>query len=697
MENDFEKFALEFLERKQKNLEYFKRFRPELYDYFHNLDLIDHELVLTPGEADVDLTFRGETVYRHIAKDYSIHEAEAFLERHSKDLPLKTYAPTMMKKLVGNRMAGSFLRDMLDASNLKEFEGYWRGNVFPSIIFLGCGLAYHIEYIIDHADIVDAVIFEPEKERFALTLFTVDWERVCRVFREKGHSISFCIAMNPSEENLRNVLFGKVQEMSPLYPNFCIYYNHLASVDLFKIAKDVEADLPVINAHWGGYDFEARAFRNVVHNVRSGCQFLGKNSKFDKRQPVVIVGSGPSIDKRFEDIRSTRDSIVLVSAGTGLRGLLANGLRPDYHVEAEADAIINRVLGDLNDEYGLAGITLILAINGNPGAIAHFDKTVFFLPALNYIPHFLGVSEHSIHHCNPTCTNSALAIFYSIGARRLFLFGTDYGFYDKGKNHSRYSIYGDSPSIIKDSSHYKDIAEMEKSRETFLIKSVTGDSIQTRTDYFSAKRAVEEFVIETQKDHDDMAIFNCSDGAEIEGVQWLGRSQYLSGVSPEAIDSGERPKASLDLRDLSVESFDNKLIILLREFQKLCRELQAVVNSDTVCSRAGLIIIASQIGAHLSRMGPHSGRESPLSIQGMTWQLLKGSVKRMLQVGLEHGLARKDDSELVAFAEEWQATFSAFLQRLPEHFEKVITVPDDPLSDPWVLGRLVESEPSFVR
>lgn len=695
MEKDFESFALEFLERKQRNLSYFKKFRPELYDYFHNLDVINHELVLTPEKDDVDLTYRGETVYRHIAKDYSTHEAQAFLERNSRGLPLKTYAPLMMKKLAGNRMASSYLRRILDASNLEKFEGYWRGDIFPSIIFLGCGLAYHIEYLADRAEIVDAVVFEPEKERFALTLFTVDWERICRIFRDKGHSISFCIAIKNTEENLRNVLFGKVQEMSPIYPNFCIYYNHLANVELFKVAKDVEADLPILNAHWGGYDFEARAFRNVIHNIHSGSNFLGNNSEFDTSQPVVIVGSGPSIDDRIEDIRSTRENIILVSAGTGLRGLLANGLRPDYHVEAEADAIINRVLGDLNEEYGLSGVTLLLSINGNPGAMEYFDETVFFLPALNYIPQFLGVNDHSIYHCSPTCTNSALAIFYAVGGRRFFLFGTDYGFYDKEKNHSKFSIYGESPSSIRAKSHYKKIAETEKSRETFSVKSVTGESILTRTDYFAAKRAVEEFVSEKERVNDGLAVHNCSDGAEIEGAEWLNRSQYLLAVQDEENETNPEYRAHLDVRALSVADFENSLTMLLHEFRKICHELQIVLDSNVVSSRDALIVIANQLRAHLNRMGPHSGRGSPLRIQGMTWQLLKGTVKRMLQAGLEHGLARQSDEELVKFGEEWRVTFSEFLTKLPEHFESVVKVPDQPISDPWVLARLVEAEPGF--
>lgn len=696
MENDFESFALQFLEKKQKNLNYFKTFRPELYDYFHNLDVIDHELVLTPGKDDVDLTYKGETIYRHIAKDYSRHEAEAFLERNSKGLPMKTYAPLMMRKLAGNRMASSYLRKILDASNLTEFEGYWRGDVFPSIIFLGCGLAYHIEYLAEHAEIVDAVVFEPEKERFALTLFTVDWEKICTTFRDKGHSISFCIAVNSSEHNLRNVLFGKVQEMSPIYPNFCIYYNHLANVELFRIAKDVEGDLPILNAHWGGYDFEARAFRNVVHNIRSGSCFLGSGSDFDRGRPVVIAGSGPSIDDRIEDIRASREHITLVSAGTGLRGLLANGLKPDYHVEAEADAIINRVLGDLNEEYGLSGITLLLSINGNPAAKEYFDETLFFLPALNYIPQFLGVSEHSIYHCSPTCTNSALAILYTIGARRFFLFGTDYGFYDKERNHSKFSIYGESPSSIKASSHYKKIADTEKARETFPVKSVTGDSILTRTDYYAAKRAVEEFVREKNKVDSALIVQNCSDGAEIEDVSWLKRSEYLDEVSRLSVGADSMFRPHLDMRSLSDADFENSLSMLLYEFRKICGELRTVLDGNVIFSRDALILVANQLRGHLNRMGPHSGRSSPLNIQGMTWQLLKGTVKRMLQAGLEHGLAKKDDEGLILFAEQWRVTFSDFLAELPDHFERVVRVPEKPLDDPWVLARLVEDEPGFT-
>lgn len=696
MSESDEDVAAPFIRRKQKNLAYFRKYRPEIFEYFASFDPRHCELVVTPGRDDVDLLDAGQSVYRHLAREYSDSEVQDFIRNNPPEKPIVSMEPPFLQAQEGSRFASHFVRESLAMSKVtpSTFKGYYRGNVLPSVVFLGCGLGYHIDSLTSRAEVIDAVVFEPDPERFALTLFTVDWEDICSRFRGKGRSISFCIATNPSEENVRRVLGAKVAEIVPLYPYLSWYYNHLANVELYRIAKDLEKDLPVVGTNWGNYDFELRGFRNVFHNLHLEGSYVKPYLLGESDTPVAIVGSGPSLDGRIEGLKTNRDKLIIMSAGTGLRALLSHGVRPDFHIELDADYMIYEMLSDIDEQFDLRGITLLCTVSVNPLVPQLFESYRFYFSSEYYVPAFLGLDSDAIPGCTPTCTNAALALAFGFGFRNLFLFGTDYGFQDKSYHHSRFSVYGQESKTDFASRFQRETASGTAARPKFETEGVNETTVITQGDYFTAKRAVETYLSDRASRGLTFSVRNCSDGALIKGADWLSESAFFEVLDNASIDGRDALISAVERCASKMPDFDTAQVFgaVVTEVSETARQFLSVLKNSRLSGRKDLIVVCNQIRDYLNRVGPGSGRRSPVVVQLMGWQILKGTVQRFLQTGLCHGLAHEDEA-LQPFLDHWVRTFKAFLEQLPEHFSSVILAASEPAEDSWVTTRLMSAEP----
>lgn len=687
-----EDVALPFIRRKQKNLAYFKKYRPEIYNYFADFEPSHCELVITPGASDVDLVDSGKTVYRGVAKEYSEAEALKFLKDNPPEKPKHTLQPPWFEQQKPMRFAHRFVRESVAKSTLnpENYSGYQCGNVIPSIIFLGCGLGYHISKLVESADIIDAVVFEPDPERFALTLFTVDWEEICKRFRGKGRSISFSIASSPDEDHVKRVLGGKLSEMIPLYPYLSIYYNHLANVDLHKIAKSLERDLPVLAANWSNYDFELFPYRNAYHNLKKEFRLFDPRITDEVDVPVLVVGSGPSLDKRVEAIRKVRDRVVVISAGTGLRALLGHGVRPDYHVELDPNRLVYEMLSDVESRFGLQDIVLLHSVSVNPLVPSMFERSIAFFSASTYLPALFGMWNLAIPGANATCTNAALSLSYFAGSRNIFLFGTDYGYQSQEQTHSDVSVYGESAGT----DYARSVSDSAKKnrRKAFPVPGVNGTEVLTQSDYYTAKQTVEHFLQDVNRAGINFSIRNCSDGAEITGAEWLSSEEFVERIFEPEEDGISRGRL-FESRCEESQPLDvhGRYELVAKEISETASVLASYLRHGRLKGRKDLIIITNQVRTYLNRVGKGSGRKSEIPVQMVAWGLIRGIVQQFIQTGLCHGLGQSGNN-MSSFLDHWRMTFEQFLAELPQHFSAATLNELECDEDPWVIGRFTEDE-----
>lgn len=686
-----------FMQRLQKNLEFFQKRRPALYKLLANMELQRVELVVTPGKDDVDMVANGRSCYRGLAREYSVDESDKVLSENPESKRILTFSPPWEGSYVRENFADRILMNVIKSSPVKPstFKGYIRGNFFPSMVFLGCGLGYHIDAFTKKSPIINGIIIEREPEKFAVSLYTVDWEEICSRFSRKGFSLTFAIGKANQPDEIRRLISRYMTNDVPFYPNFSTYYNHLADVELFKAVLENAKDLAVISANWSNYDNELMRLSNTAHNLRCGGRFIPKTDVAPQSKPLVVVGSGPSLDKRIESLKKVRDKVVVVSAGTALRPLLAHGLRPDYHAELDPSYLIYQLLSDIGQEK-IREIPLLAVNEVNPFVSTLFDSVYYYFKSDNVQPALLGLSEQSFANCNPTVTNAALSIGYSLGFREIYLFGTDYGFEDPDKDHSSKSVYGDDT----DSAIAEDIQErvqsVAKKRRTFGTPSVDGGTVYTRSDYYSAKRSVEELIYKLKSSGTPPEVWNCSDGAIIDGASWMAEDEFLGQF--EENNPQQRYQAEHAFQELSLpintDSFEQSLKDVHKELERVCGYYSKEVRSARLKGRRDLCTLVNALREQLHTVQPLPGNSKPTGAQLMSKQLLRGTLLHFLYVGVCHGMA-SEGAALVAFLKTWEQGFLNFLEAVPLHFERVMLNQRPLKDDPWPRRFIGDRDPEF--
>lgn len=684
-----------YMQRLQKNLEYFRKHKPDLYNMLAEMQLRRVELVVTPERDDVDMVVDGKSCYHGLAREYSLEEVEKVLGENPESKRIRTYNPPWENAYQKENFGMALLKEIAQESPVKphNFRGYIRGNIFPSMVFLGCGLGYHIEALVDKVQIINAIIVEREPEKFAVSLYTIDWEKICSKFTRKGHTITFAIGKANEPEAIRRLISRYLSKDVPFYPFFSTYYNHLADVEVVQGVLENANDLAVVATNWSNYDTEMMRLSNTAHNAKRGFRYIANSYHHGPQEkPLVVVGSGPSLDNRIESLKAMRDRVVIVSAGTGLRPLLANGIKPDFHAELDPSYLIYEILSDIGED--LRDIPLLSVNEVNPHVPELFDRHYFYLKSDNANTHLLGSASESFSGCNPTVTNAALAIGHSLGFREVYLFGTDYGFEDEARDHSLASVYGaQSGSALGKDMHKRTGTEKGK-RRVFSTPGVNGKTVFTRNDYYTAKRSVENLIYNLRSAADKPEFYNCADGAVIEGVTWLSEDEFISRVRRNAESVRFDPVELFEslARDLSSGQIEEQLRAVYKELSRFCLKCAREVKSSRLTGRRDLCVLVNQLRFDASYIRPLPGKKEVLGVQRAAHQLLQGSVLHFLHVGLCHGMAAADD-ELISFLKTWREKFLAFLGQVPPHFEAVMLSGRDPEDDPWTRRTLGDADP----
>ena len=142
---------------------------------------------------------------------------------------------------------------------------------------------------------------------------------------------------------------------------------------------------------------------------------------------VVIVASGPSFDHNIEELKSLRDSVTLISAGSAIGALLRNGLRPDYAVLLEMSSDVFRDMCELIAEgFDLSEITLIASVTIDPRIASLFKSFITYQrPVSTALLFFDQEHESALPYAGPQALNAAFEVSLFFNAKSITLVGAD--------------------------------------------------------------------------------------------------------------------------------------------------------------------------------------------------------------------------------------------------------------------------------
>src|SRR5690606_40317728 len=141
-----------------------------------------------------------------------------------------------------------------------------------------------------------------------------------------------------------------------------------------------------------------------------------------------------------------------------------------------------------------------------------------------------------------------------------------------------------------------------KKRRVFKTPSVDGGTVLTRNDYYSAKRSVEELIYKLKSGGAPPQIFNCADGAIIEGTNWLQESEFLDRFSNTIESDGAFNALQLFeslAEPLRINFFDQSLNKVHEELERVCAIHGKTVRSARLKGRRDLCTLINEIRERL--------------------------------------------------------------------------------------------------
>ncbi|GHV59151.1 hypothetical protein FACS1894103_1970 [Campylobacterota bacterium] len=454
----------------------------------------------------------------------------------------------------------------------------------PCVMFYGTGA--FVELLQERLS-AGAVIYEPDAEAFVISCYFVDYERfvgggnllIVSGRLEAAHAKRFFM------ERLFERAFVRLELTASTHPL------------IIEAKQTIDAAHKAALRGWGTAEDELIGIQNALANMRNGSQRL-----LDKRRithgagcAIAVAGNGASLPNSFDFLRSNREKLVIISAGTALKPLKTAGITPDFHIETERQGHLAAIL----QAAPIGEIPLIAATIVDPSTLAAAESYCFVRDA--NCAASLFEPYNAVPFSAPVVGNAAVSIALLFG-REIYLCGMDAGFKKDARQHAAGSFYDESK---------------DTSAEQFPVRgNLSGDI------YSNALLTHSKDILElTIAANNGCKAFNLSDGAMIIGATPL--------ANPAPLTHGDRHEAVRMIKSCFLAAGNGRAFDLSGELNGVSNELIRLFRADTPRTTSELFALASRVFAACERLAS----ERPVAgmlLRGTLWHLLNALVKSLL-------------------------------------------------------------------
>jgi hypothetical protein len=593
------------------NLATLKHYMPEIYDFYQTYESSGNEVVID-NNGQFNIMNNGELVY-----DNAIAFAKAQVDEFCAEKSVKNYFDfdievkkdnlinfeheRVLKKLVTTRRKDTFW---------EKPNNPWHEEKIDFLYMIGSGLGYQIEEIFKQKSICNFFLFEPSPEVFYAMLHVIELKPfIEQCFANAGQ---FKITIGFGSETAMNDLHRFLLQHGHFNIARMFVYKHYESETtekMIRIFKDIGHRL---NQGFGFMEDEIIGISHGLANIKSKNPLLLKQKHFtnlDPNRPILIAANGPSLDNKIKMIKEREDDFIIISCGTSLRPLLANGITPDIHVEMERTSGTLPWLESIPNQEQLKSIQIIALATVCPAVIEKFKSP----KVINKLHDAGGYIISDIDECglyespdkmNPTVTNCALTLMISLGFKNIYLIGTDLGFKSLEHHHSKDSMYYDE-------SKFKAEEAVAMFNKELTVKGNFGGEVHT-TRIFEQSKGNIELLLEKNK---SVTVHNCSDGIAIRNTEALDfdlipiteleskKEEFLTDLLSRSFSSEQLDYASveslvlktfkgiktvldkiLSVTDKRIESRNELRLLFSLQYQTLFEELKTCAGSTRAVS-----------------------------------------------------------------------------------------------------------------
>lgn len=638
-----------------KNLKFFEKQNPQIHKVLTNTTP-DHSKIVISEDGKIDLIYNERSIYGGDAIRYVEEEVETFRKHYDEEKRATSLGAVLPGMYTSPRFFHSHINktitELYEVAETVYPNALHTGGRHDFLIVMGIGLGLHISELLDRLDIQNLLIIETDYELLALSCFFTDWEEIYEKQSPKlKKSITLTLTNNTIFENEKGALWNQLIKTCPHYPFNTVTYNHGRHNKYGEMIRNITNDVRMFMSLWGFYDDEKNQLNHVLHNLENKIRLIPNKSEFQWTKPIIVCGSGPSLDSRIHQLREIREKCILISAGTSLPPLLKYDLIPDFHVELESDYSVLTSLKKIIDKPELKKINLICSIQATPFITTLFKNSFAFVKDSMGIGDILETNpDNKILEATPTCVNSALSFALHYSAKEIILFGTDFGFYSEDEHHSTHTIY--NTTNLNDTDDIKlDKAIKESMSNNFIKPGYKGDCLTTDM-YFTTKRRI-DMLINRYRNKYKFVIINTSDGLIVDNTIHIEADDKIkinctNENNISKFKECSRPTDSKYIKDIKSG--------LYGKLSKLCNVL--ILNlKELETDTYSLSALCWSISSYLNNGFEKENGAIVYFIRGTLWHYMTTGYT------LAYACEPKNQSKVI---DTWRNRFIDFLYKLPK-------------------------------
>ncbi|MFY8300284.1 6-hydroxymethylpterin diphosphokinase MptE-like protein [Pseudoalteromonas sp. SS15] len=494
------------------NLLLLKQVMPSLYNEFNGYTPTG-DAISVAQDGSINLINNGQLVYPTCPEAFAKKQVEEFLNKpdyfryqigHQED-DVICFKHAALLKSIYNVRVDEVGNDVGNPANEARLD---------FVCMLGGGLGYQIDALFAEKDILNFMLFEPSKDTFFALLHCLELKPLFEHCTSKGGQ--FSIRIGGSADGFINEVSKLFFEQGHFNLSRVLFFTHYTSETILNTIKRMKEIGHRWSDGWGFMEDEIIGTTHTLSNLYSKFPVLKNKKQFHnpiKDKPVFICANGPSLDLAIDFLKENQDKVIIVSAGTALKALLVNDIKPDIHIEMERTAglldWVEVVERTENIKYNLSDLRIVALNTVYTGIFKKFKSACLLAKVNDAGGRLINALDEKImftypDNSNPSVSNTALAVVGELGFKNIYLCGTDFGFISEDKHHSKHSIYFD-----EDFKH-KDLVK-NNMRSNLEVKGNFREKVLSTNLFDSSKGNIELYI----QQNPELKVKNTSDGAFI--------------------------------------------------------------------------------------------------------------------------------------------------------------------------------------
>lgn len=493
------------------NMEAFKRLMPDIYNHFKDYQPQKNFRLFCNENGIPNLLWLDDQIALYGPNPYD--DAESQINDVLNNAPLN-YIDFVVQGHLEGQIHIKYNNQISKLMNKENLKGLKLADAvehdIPLVLMYGIGLGYQLGYLYERCKVKHLFAFEPDVDVFYASIFCFDWHSLLSYMEEESMSLHFFIGVD--EKTLVSDMMEALHRKGAFWSASYFSFLHYHSEKIHSLVEKVEREFYLLKTGWGFFDDSIYALAHSYQNLICGTPMLqkNKNNQFSNI-PVFVVGNGPSLDDTIDFIASHSNHALIIACGTAISALYKAGIKPDIYVAVERTKSSADFLDILNANEFLKDITFLSVDVIHPECRRFFKQTGLVLKpnepmfAMLYDA-FKGKLElDSMQYSNPFVGNTGLNYAAQLGFKNVYLFGVDNGYKDISQHHSSLSLYYNDEKKSK-------MRTLE--HETFPVRGNFGGEVRANNLFGLSIHNMENVL----RDY-ELACFNCSDGAYIDGAK----------------------------------------------------------------------------------------------------------------------------------------------------------------------------------